>query len=267
MNFATNRLCPVRALATFALFAGAAVAQFPGDFYFTDPTPVFSEGEDVVLQVEVFTGSSPFGAAAVDVAFDVDAFEVLEVRALGVGGAELEVSDIRTVDGHAVAAFFSKPDPAPFGSVTLFEVRGRPRFSGGGTIAVQVEPRKLLDPDGGEPLATGGAGRRRHRRAARAGAGVRRPGRAAGGAVVGRGRRHAAVPAAGRAALPAGRADVVRRDADRRAGADVRSERPAGRRGRLSGRALPRAGRGVRYWMTPPRSTNSALFSCMPFLA
>lgn len=147
-----------RLLATLGLLAGPVSAQFPGDFFFSNPTPVVSEGEDVVLQVEVFTGSSSFGAAAVDVVFDVSEFEVLEVRPVGAGGGALEVSDIRTVDGHAVAAFFSKVAPAPFGSVTLFEIRGRARFAGGGTISLQVNPRTLLDPDGDEPLPTGGAG-------------------------------------------------------------------------------------------------------------
>ena len=78
-NATPARLLPLSAGALL-LAALPAAAQFPGDIYFLDPTPVFQEGDPVVLTVATFTGTQPLGAASVELRYDAAQFQVDDIQ-------------------------------------------------------------------------------------------------------------------------------------------------------------------------------------------
>lgn len=133
-----------------------AFGQFPGDFYFVDPTPVVAEGQELTLTVEVFAGTNALGAASFDAFYDSLAFEVLSIRPIVDGVLDAKVYSVKTTQGHAVSIFNEGSLEKPFGTITLVEITGRPLISAGNDFQVTLMPRGALTPLGiGFPSVNG----------------------------------------------------------------------------------------------------------------
>lgn len=148
-----SRLFSIAAIATLVLVIGQpADAQFLGDHFFSDPTPMVAEGDEVTLTIQVFTGPQAFGASQLDVEFDDTALEVLEVRGLG----DRTVVSLSRPGSLGIATLNGAALDVPIGTIALVELRVRPLVPAGQSVTLSLNAAALLRPTGESFASTGG---------------------------------------------------------------------------------------------------------------
>lgn len=138
-------------LAVLCAATVPARAQFPGDVLFTEPQVVVEEGATAELEVVVFTGAQPFGAATLAFDFDPAALAVESVRtgnaselaerfAYGARSDEPTTLRFGTVNNRSLAR--------PFGTVSLARIRVRPLVGAGKSTEVALRVLALHETSG-----------------------------------------------------------------------------------------------------------------------
>lgn len=138
-------------LVLLGLFSTSAFAQFAGDVFFEDPSVAAPRGQQVILRVQTFTGSTVLGAAHLVLRFDPGSLAIDEVRAGK--AAEFDELFVQTGVGEVTVLMMNGASlENPFGTVDLLEVVARPVASVGRDTEVTLEVISLLD-EGSEPFA------------------------------------------------------------------------------------------------------------------
>jgi hypothetical protein len=136
-----------------AIAADHARAQFPGDLFFQDPAIAIEEGGQAELVVETFVGTSAFGLATFDLFYDPLLFELESVE---VSTETLDAASgygVELADRFAQAVVNDTSLTAPFGSVELVRILGRPLAPAGQSVQLTLSPRAVLDTQG-QPIGS-----------------------------------------------------------------------------------------------------------------
>lgn len=134
-------------LAAVAAFHGPAQAQFVGDVFFVEPSMVVPQGETGYLQLALFTGSKPFGAARASVLFDAAKLEIVSVEPVSIGSVTPKINWQNASGVLRLVIVNGQSLTAPFGSVTLARIGFRPLAVLGERVTLSSEVQQPYTAD------------------------------------------------------------------------------------------------------------------------
>ncbi len=125
------------------LVAVPSSAQFPGDVFFLEPSVAVPAGQSAELEVVLFAGADPFGAAHVEIEIEPGSarVEVVEVPT-----AEFQDASVYEVADGLVSAVVlnSGALDGPIGTVSLLRLQIVPLVPVGSTVELGIRVRSLL---------------------------------------------------------------------------------------------------------------------------
>jgi hypothetical protein len=132
-------------VAASLTLASQALAQYPGDAFFSNLSPSVAPGEDVVVQLEVFCGSDPFGAARVVIEYDESQFSIPEIREVANTTWSEKSYAVEEAGRLSLMVFNDSSLTEPSGTVKLVELVIRPKLPAGETGSVSIAEVETLD--------------------------------------------------------------------------------------------------------------------------
>jgi hypothetical protein len=111
--------------AMFFLLGTSAYAQYQGDVFFKTPSVLISKDQVKDLDLTIYTGDKPFGAATAQIQFDPQKIEVVKVEPVASSDV-LPVIEWKMTNGTVkIAAVNGASLTEPFGSVVLARISVR----------------------------------------------------------------------------------------------------------------------------------------------
>lgn len=137
----------VLSLAAALCVASPASAQFVGDVFFAAPSIAVPAGESGDLDLAIFTGDKPFGAAIVTLAYDPAKVEIVSVTPGSNGGDNVRLESSVESGTIRIVALNGTSLQQPIGSVAIARVRVRPIGASGDRVVLRSAVSKALFAD------------------------------------------------------------------------------------------------------------------------
>lgn len=140
-----NRVALKSLLVTaLGLAPAVASAQFVGDVFFITPAVTIGQGSTGAMELAIFAGDAPFGAARAQVNYDASALEVVSVTPLDNGGltpslewkAKGGVLQLLAVNGGSLSQ--------PIGTVRLAKIEFRALGTSGSQLSITTSIKGAL---------------------------------------------------------------------------------------------------------------------------
>jgi hypothetical protein len=141
-------------IAALSLVHGLASAQFVGDVFFVTPAVTIGQGSTGAMELAMFAGDAPFGAARAEVKYDASALEIVSVTPLENGGftPSLEWKNSRGI--LKLVAVNGSSLSQPIGTIRLAKIEFRALASFGNRVQITTSINGALKTNR-DPIRTG----------------------------------------------------------------------------------------------------------------
>lgn len=133
--------------AVLLLAPAVALAQFPGDVFFARPSVAVPEGGTASMEVLLFSGATPVGAAHFEVLFDPAQAEIAGVEAGDTEQLAPGHVSVTSPGRASVVDLNGQSLTQPIGTSSLARIELRPLGAAGSRVPISIQVRSLLRTD------------------------------------------------------------------------------------------------------------------------